>query len=85
MARTSLLFLLFAAALTSHPNRPTWAQANQFGSAYDKWAALRNTRVSDIKTVDTVSMPEIMAWLEVEKEFKTLRTQVKEEYGAKWK
>lgn len=79
------LILSITAAIVSAVGRaaPTWQAGNALGEAYNRWAALRNARVSNPATVDTLSAAEMIAWQKVKSAWRALQKSVDAEYDPR--
>ena len=73
-------FLLLFVALTLCASAPVWETANRLAGAYRVWTDLRNARVGSQVTVDTVSVPEFMAWQKVKAAWRELEKEQDAEY-----
>lgn len=80
MTRRTLVLAIPAAALSARAAAPTWQVGNALGEAYNRWAALRNARVSNPATVDTLSAAEMIAWQKVKSAWRALQKSVDAEY-----
>ena len=83
MNRRSLFFSIITGTILSARAAPTWTLGNALGEAYNRWAALRNARVSSPATVDTLSAAEMIAWQKVKSAWRALQKSVDAEYDPR--